>query len=110
MDNIFDSLKSNVFNVIAVTMGYDAVWNGITAIVLFSDPSVAEKVSEHEYEYQRPKIEYREADWQGLKELIKAKQPQIIEIGVKQYYTMAIIGDVIKAKDGAVYTITLQEV
>lgn len=108
MANVFDTLKANTFSAIAITMGYDAVWNGITARVLFNDPSVNEKVSEHEYDYHRPTIEFKEGDWPGMKELIEAKADVIIETRGNQYYALKIAGMV--AKDGETYKVQLQEV
>ncbi|MCO5285202.1 MAG: hypothetical protein M9898_02170 [Chitinophagaceae bacterium] len=108
MDNVFDTLKVNTFSAIAVTMGYDASWNGITARVLYNDPSVSEKVSEHGYDYQRPTLEYKEGDWPGMRELIEAKQDVIIEIKGKNYYALKIVGAV--ARDGDTYKVQLEEI
>lgn len=107
MDNVFDTLKANTFAAIAETMGYDAAWNGVTARVLYNDPSVSEKVSEHSYDYQRPTLEYKEGDWPGMRELIETKQDVLIELRGKTYYALKIVGAI--AKDGDTYKVQLEE-
>lgn len=110
MENVFDSLKAQTFDQIATTMGYDAECNGMKARVLFNWPSVGEKVSEHQYDFDRPTIEFKEGDWPGVRELIEAKEDVIIEVRGKEYYALKIIGDKNIAHDGETYKVILQEI
>lgn len=112
MENIFDGFKANVFDIVANTMGYTGTWNGLTAPVLFNDPSTDEELSDHDYDYQRPTLEYKEGDWPGLKELINEKDTQTIEVMGKSYYTLKILGldgKQSSARDGETYKVILQE-
>ncbi|MBS1775330.1 MAG: hypothetical protein JSS64_03510 [Bacteroidetes bacterium] len=113
MENAFDKLKTVVFSAVAGTMGYEAIWfhngienEGIKARVLFSDAGEKEEVSDFDFDYARPVIEYKEEDWQGLKTLVDAKQAQIIKVRDAYYYTLKVIS---VARDGEVYKVILQE-
>lgn len=107
MENVFDTLKAETFSAIAVTMGYDAVWNGLTARVLFNDPSAPEDVSDHRYDYRRPTIEYKEGDWPGMRQAIEAKQNVLIETRGKRYHALKVEGTI--ARDGDTYKVQLHE-
>lgn len=68
MENIFDSLKSSVFDTIANTMGYAASWRTHTARVLFKDLTEDEKLGGVEYSPNKYRIEYKQGKFPGLKE------------------------------------------
>lgn len=110
MSNLFDRLKKNVFNAIATQMGYDASWEGKKARILLNCPSQEEREAEHFYDFGRVKMEYKESDWPGLKELIEEKQLQTITIEEAEYKTLKIIADSSRAQDGGVYTVSLQKI
>lgn len=118
MPNPFDSLKVAAFDTVTATMGYDAVWvcrdeegeieEEVPARVLLNYPSQEESVADHEFDYARPKVEFKAQDWEGLKELVDTKSPQEIRLEGKNYYIIKIIGDKIRAADGEVYTGVLE--
>lgn len=110
MDNVFDSFKAQTFSSIATTMGYTAICEGVEARVLYNEPSVSEKLSEHSFEYSRPTLEFKTGDWVGVREKIEAKDDVLISVKGKEYYAMKIVGDGTIAKDGETYKIALQEV
>ncbi|RLJ34164.1 hypothetical protein CLU97_3659 [Chryseobacterium sp. 7] len=109
MDNVFDTFKALTFDVIATTMGYDAQCRGITARVLFNHPSENEKLSEHNYDYDRPTLEFKVNDWEGIREAIERKEDVLITLRGKEYYAMKIIGDDRIAHDGDTYKVLLEE-
>lgn len=109
MDNVFDTLKAQTFDTIATTMGYDAVCESVTARVLFNLPSEEETVSEHDYDFDRPTLEFKEGDWPGVREKIEAKQDVLITVRGKTFYALKIIGDGKIAHDGETYKVILQE-
>lgn len=109
MANVFDSFKLHTFDAIATTMGYDASCMGIKARVLFNEPSSKEKVSEHSFDYNRPTLEFKIKDWEGVKELIEAKEDVLISVKGKEYYAMKVVGDGTIAQDGETYKVILQE-
>jgi hypothetical protein len=109
LDNVFDSFKAQTFDVIATTMGYDAQCRGITARVLFNHPSENEKLSEHNYDYDRPTLEFKVNDWEGIREAIERKEDVLITLREKEYYAMKIIGDDRIAQDGDTYKVLLEE-
>lgn len=109
MENVFDSFKAQTFDHIATTMGYDAYCDGVKARVLFNSPSKGEKVSEHQFNYDRPTLEFKVNDWPGVRELIEAKEDVLITVKGKEYYAMKIVGDGTIAKDGETYKVVLEE-
>lgn len=110
MDNVFDTLKAQTFDVIATTMGYDAVCQGVAARVLFNSPSVEEKVSAHDYAYERPTLEFKEGDWPGVRDLIEAKEDVVITVRGIDYYALKIVGEGKTAHDGETYKVILEEI
>jgi len=108
MENVFDSLKLHTFDQIAETMGYEAECMGKKARVLFCSPSVNESLSEYDYDFARPMLEFREKDWAGVREAIEAKKDVKIKVRGKEYYALKIISDPVPAKDGCVYRVTLE--
>ena len=110
MDNVFDAFKLQTFSQIATTMGYDAICDGVKARVLFNSPSQNEKVSEHQFDYDRPTLEFKITDWPGVREKIEAKEDVLITVKGKEYYAMKIVGDGKIANDGETYKVTLEEV
>jgi len=108
MDNVFDAYKAQTFDVIATTMGYDAVCEGVSARVLFNSPSVSETVSDHDYDYGRPTLEFKVGDWPGVKEKIEATQDVTITVRGVDYYAMKITGPGSIAQDGETYKVILE--
>lgn len=112
----FDQLKTVAFNMVAATMGYDAVWfpngiesEGILAKVLYNDHAESESVSSHDYDYARPTIEYKSGDWLTLKQLVDEKTTQIVAIRGTYYYILKVTGEKSAAHDGSVYIAVLEK-
>lgn len=108
MPNPFDHIKHQVFDHIAVTMGYDAICRGVKARVLYNCPAEKEAVGSHDYSFERPTLEFREGDWPGIKQAIEAKENVLIEIEGKQYYALKIVGNRTIARDGETYQVILE--
>lgn len=90
-------------------MGYEAECRGVKAQVLFNSPSKNEKLSEHDYDYDRPTLEFKVNDWIGVREAIERKEDVLITVRGRNYYAMKIIGDDRIADDGETYKVLLEE-
>jgi len=110
LENVFDEYKAHTFSAIATTMGYDAECRGMTARVLFNQPSKNEKVADYEYSYDRPTLEFKIGDWPGIREAIDAKENVIINVRSKEYLALRIDGERNAARDGETYLVYLQEI
>ncbi len=90
-------------------MGYEAECRGVKAQVLFNSPSKNEKLSEHDYDYDRPTLEFKVGDWIGVRQAIEQKEDVLITVRGRDYYAMKIIGDDDIADDGETYKVLLEE-
>lgn len=107
MSNVFDGLKLSVFNTVASTMGYDAVWfadgienPGISARVLYNYPSKEEEVANHSYMFDRPTIEFKIGDFPGLKGRVDANSKEVIQVRGELFYVFSVHGKDSIANDG----------
>lgn len=90
MDNIFDSLKVRVFDIVTNTMGYDASWtssesgNILFARVGYKDPSEKQELSGVDsWNPDEPFMEYRIGTFEGLKYLVDNGIVQKVSIDKK---------------------------
>lgn len=96
MGNIFDSLKRKAFDVVTLTMGYDATWqsseSGVlvqTARVGFKDPSEKQELSGIDtWNPDEPFMEYRTDFFPGLKERVDASNLEYVEISGVGYFAV----------------------
>ncbi len=93
--NIFDSLKTRVFDKVVKTMGYDAEWvsseSGIskTARVGYKDPSEKYELSGLDsWNPDEPFMEYRIEFFAGLKESVDKGRQEFVSIEGKGYFAV----------------------
>ena len=84
----FDGLGDAAFSTVQKVMGDDATWNGITAKVLFNDPTGKEEILQQEYDVPKPSIEYRKGTFTGLFELVEQNKRETVEVNGMQFNTM----------------------
>lgn len=109
--NIFDGLEESTFNIVANTMGYQAVWSPsdggvlLSAIVLYKNPSETARVLEVEYNPKRAMMEYFETDLPGLFEAVadKSNDETVVINGIEYG-----VNQVLSKFDGKSYTAHLQ--
>jgi hypothetical protein len=95
MSNIFDGLQETAFNIVTNTMGYPATWQPSTgelktANVLFKDATQTAKLLELPYDPKNSMIEYKQGDFNGLKEAVDSGKEPVIEVNGIQYGVMEI--------------------
>lgn len=111
MENIFDSLKRQAFDVITNTMGYNASWLSsesgsvlLAARVGYKDPSEKQELSGIEsWNPDQPFMEYRVDFFPGLKSRVDDGQLEFITISGVGYFSVkevrtAIDGDTFVAR------------
>lgn len=116
MDNIFDSLKVNVFNTVSKTMGYEADWypdgnlnsDPIKGPVLLNVPTNPDRQAEVEYQPFGTRIEYKESDFPGLYEKALQKERTLIVIKGVHYEPFNATAPEKIARDGGVIELRLQ--
>lgn len=97
-DNLFDNLQNTVFDVVTVTMGYDAVWNPSaggsqqTAKVLYKGPSEMQKIEGVDYDPEAIVMEYKKGDFDGLKEAADDSKFEVVTVGaIGDFYVKSVI-------------------
>lgn len=114
MSNVFDTYKRISSEVVARTMGYDAVWTptGLstqqTARVLFREPTQKEILAGIDYMPFHYIMEYSAPDFADLKSLADSGQAitELITVNGIDYHVLSV-----KAKfDGATFVAKLEKV
>lgn len=85
--NIFDSLKTKVFDTVTQVMGYDAIWISSESDISFSarvgykDPSEKQELSGiNSWNPNEPFMEYRNGFFDGLKQSVDSGNLETVEI------------------------------
>jgi hypothetical protein len=87
--SLFDSLQNTVFDLTATTFGYPATWKPsdseeiLNAIVLYKDATEKHGLSDQDYNIERYQMEYKNGDFEGLKEKIAAGDLENVKIELK---------------------------
>jgi len=93
---IFDRLKNNMFDITLNVMGYDASWTNsqtaeiLTAKVHFKYPTPPEDLAGVEYFPQEPYMEFKQGDFEGLKELVDDNSTETVIIDGRSYYVRSV--------------------
>lgn len=104
MSNPFEGYAKALTTVVSHTMGEDAIWipsdrsapAGITARVLFNNPTKKNKLQDVEYNPFDWQMEYHKDSFDGLKALVDAGNSEVITINSTGYF----VKDVITKWDG----------
>lgn len=94
--NIFDRLQDVSFNVVTLTMGYDATWSPSgggpvkTGRVLFNNPTESKKLSEVEYDPFAYRMEFKKGVFDGLKESTDQNTIETVTINSVNYYVRQV--------------------
>lgn len=93
----FDRLKNNMFNITTNIMGYSAIWTNsetaqeFTAKVHFKYPTPAEDLAGVEYFPEEPYMEFKQGDFDGLKELVDNNKTETVVIeGRGSFYVRSV--------------------
>lgn len=94
--NIFDRLQDVTFDVVTLTMGYDATWSpsigGLTQTgrVLFNNPTEPRKLSIVEYDPYAYQMEYKRGVFDGLKESAESNGTEVVTIKSVDYFVREV--------------------
>jgi hypothetical protein len=108
--NPFDNLQSAMFATVTRTMGYQATWipsgggSEQTAEVLYNGPTEKEKLFSADYDPNKLTMEYKEGDFQGLKESTDSGETETVCLDSIGTF---IVRGIKKTFDGKTYTATL---
>lgn len=86
MENLFDQAQEITFDIVANTMGYNAVWvpsNGGPSVdgrVLFSDPNQKQQVGNINYLPANYSMEYKAGTFDGLKAGVDNNAIEVVEV------------------------------
>lgn len=97
MLNIFDSLKTRVFDTVTDVMGYDAKWTSsesgsleLKARVGYKDPSEKQELSGIDsWNPDQPFMEYRTGFFEGLKQRVDSGNAEFVEITGIGYFAVS---------------------
>lgn len=96
MQNLFDGIQSTAFDIVTNTMGYDAVWMpsdnspSQTARILFKNPTESTRLQNVEYDPLLNTMEYKQGDFNGLKESVDQKNNEELEINGIRFRVLQI--------------------
>lgn len=109
----FQALQTTAFGIVQKVMGFAAVWEPSSggapyeARVLFENPTDLQALAGVDYAPQEWKMEYKQGDFPGLFELVRARATEeVVEIDSIQYVVM----DCALKYDGQTYICNIQPI